>query len=118
MRRINPGWRSAVFGRQDRIGIKAVAGDPNISPAEIRVVETEFGSVIFARDQRLMVVFDADAKQASLPRSALAELIVAKIQNAVSQYRQARSRDALMKSGSLALVATIGLLAIIAFIIW
>jgi small-conductance mechanosensitive channel len=104
---------SAIAGR-----IKAVAGDPNISPAEIRVVETEFGSVIFARDQRLMVVFDADAKQASLPRSALAELIVAKIQNAVSQYRQARSRDALMKSGSLALVATIGLLAIIAFIIW
>ena len=104
---------SAIAGR-----IKAVAGDPNISPAEIRVVETEFGSVIFARDQRLMVVFDADAKQASLPRSALAELIVAKIQNAVSQYRQARSRDALMKSGSLALVATIGLLVIIAFIIW
>ena len=104
---------SAIAGR-----IKAVAGDPNISPADIRVVETEFGSSIFAGAERLMVVFDSDAKQASLPRSALAELIVARIQNAVSEYRQARSRDALVKSVSLALVATLGLLAIIAFIFW
>src|ERR1043166_56710 len=104
---------SAIAGR-----IKAVAGDPNISPADIRVVETEFGSSIFAGAERLMVVFDSDAKQSSLPRSALAELIVAKIQNAVSEYRQARSRDALVKSVSLALVATLGLLVIIAFIFW
>jgi small-conductance mechanosensitive channel len=104
---------SAIAGR-----IKAVAGDPNISPADIRVVETEFGSSIFAGAERLMVVFDSDAKQASLPRSALAELIVARIQNAVSEYRQARSRDALVKSVSLALVATLGLLVIIAFIFW
>ena len=104
---------SAIAGR-----IKAVASDPNISPADIRVVETEFGSAILAGAERLMVVFDSDAKQASLPRSALAELIVAKIQNAVSEYRQARSRDALVKSVSLALVATLGLLAIIAFIFW
>ena len=98
--------------------IKAVAGDPNISPADIRVVETELGSVIVAGAERLMVVFEFDAIQASLPRSALAELIVAKIQNAVSEYRQARSREALLKNVGLALVATLGLLAIIAFIIW
>ena len=104
---------SAVAGR-----IKAVAGDPSISPADIRVVETEFGSAIFAGAERLMVVFDSDAKQAALPRSALAELIVAKIRNEVSEYRQARSRDALVKSVSLALVATLGLLAIIALIFW
>ena len=104
---------SAIAGR-----IKAVAGNPNVSPVDIRVVETEFGSAIFAGAERLMVVFDSDAKQASLPRSALAELIVAKIQNAVSEYRQARSRDALVKSVSLAFVATLGLLAIIAFIFW
>ena len=108
-----PERASAIAGR-----IKAVAGNPNVSPVDIRVVETEFGSAIFAGAERLMVVFDSDAKQASLPRSALAELIVAKIQNAVSEYRQARSRDALVKSVSLAFVATLGLLAIIAFIFW
>ncbi len=104
---------SAIAGR-----IKAVAADPKISPSDIRAVDTEVGTAIFAGSQRLMVVFDADAKQTFLPRSALAELIVNKIQNAVTEYRQARSRETLIKSVSLALVATAVLFAIIAFIMW
>src|SRR5258705_6798937 len=65
-----------------------------------------------------MVVFDADAKQTSVPRGALAQFIVSRIQNAVTDYRHARTRQALSINAARAGVATAILVAIIAVIVW
>jgi small-conductance mechanosensitive channel len=98
--------------------IKAVARDSSISTSSISPVESELGTSILAGNQRLMVVFDADAQNASVPRGALAQFIVSRIQNAVTDYRQARARQALSMSAARAGVATVILVAFIALIVW
>jgi small-conductance mechanosensitive channel len=104
---------AAIAGR-----IKAVAADPNVSPTDVRAVEHELGTAIFAGNHRLMVVFDADSEVASLPRRALADLIVSKIQNAILEYRNARSSRTLSRSAALAGAATVGLAILVTLIIW
>jgi small-conductance mechanosensitive channel len=107
-------------GRANAIAerIKAVARDSRIPTSSIIPVESELGTSILAGNQRLMVVFDADAQQTSIPRGALAEFIVSKIQSAVTDYRHARARQALSRSAARAGVATAILVALIALIFW
>jgi small-conductance mechanosensitive channel len=104
---------AAIAGR-----IKAVAADPNFSPTDVRAVEHELGTAIFAGNHRLMVVFDADSEIASVPRKALADLIVSKIQNAIVEYRNARSSRTLSRSAALAGAATVSLAILVMLIIW
>ena len=98
--------------------IKAVAANPNFSATDVRPVEDEHGTAIFAGNQRLMVVFDTDAKVASLPRQVLAELVVSKIQNTIAEYRNSRSRKTLGRSAALAGAATVILVILVALIVW
>ena len=98
--------------------IKAVARDPNIPTSSISPVESELGTSILAGSQRLMVVFDADAEQTSVPRGALAQYIASRIQQAVTDYRHARTRQALSISAARAGVATAILVGIIVVIVW
>ncbi|MGH9883584.1 MAG: mechanosensitive ion channel family protein [Pyrinomonadaceae bacterium] len=98
--------------------IKAVARDSSIPTSSISPLESELGTSILAGNQRLMVVFDADAQQTSVPRGALAQYIVSRIQSAVTDYRQARTRQALSISAARAGVGTVILVAFVAMLIW
>ncbi len=98
--------------------IKAIAADQSIAPGSIYSSDTEYGTAIFAGQQRLMIVFDRDLHDQSFPRKVVAELFVSKIQNAIVEYRAARSRQALMRSAGLSLAATVILLLLIGLIIW
>jgi small-conductance mechanosensitive channel len=98
--------------------IKAVAADRTVSPDAVRAVETEIGTAIFGGRERVMVVFDADARLESLGRKTLAELLVRTIREAVASYQQARTRDALLRSAASAAVATVLLAALVALVVW
>ena len=98
--------------------IRAVAADPSISPGDVRAVELDHGVGVFAANQRLMMVFDADAKIAAAPQKPLADFFASKIQNAITQYRQARTRPALLRSAGKSVAATVILVGLLALIIW
>jgi small-conductance mechanosensitive channel len=104
---------AAIAGR-----IKTVAADANISPAQVRAVDADLGTAILAGDTRLMMLYDADVQDGPLPRKAMAELFVVKIQNAMTEYRQARSRQALLRSAAYAALACVILVVFVALIIW
>src|SRR5262245_11499134 len=98
--------------------IKAVAADRTVSPDAVRAVETEIGTAIFGGRERVMVVFDIDARLESLDRKTLAELVVRTIREAVASYRQARTREALLGSAAHAAVATVLLAALVTLVVW
>jgi small-conductance mechanosensitive channel len=90
--------------------IKAIAADSSVSPDAIQRVEIESGTAIVAGSQRLMVVLEADARLESMDRKVLANVIMSSIREAIANYRQARTREALITSALFAIAAT-GLLA-------
>ena len=98
--------------------IKAVAADRTVPPDAVRAVETELGTAIFGGRERVMVVFDADAQLESLGRKTLAELLVRTMREAVASYRQARTREALLRSAAYAAVATVLLAALVTLVVW
>ncbi len=98
--------------------IKAVADDRTVSPDAVHGVETEIGTAIFGGRARVMVVLDADARLESLERKTLAELLVGTMREAVASYRQARTREALLRSAAYAAVATVLLAALVTLVVW
>jgi small-conductance mechanosensitive channel len=98
--------------------IKAVAADRTVPLDAVRAVETELGTAIFGGRERVMVVFDADAQLESLGRKTLAELLVRTMREAVADYRQARTREALLQSAAYAAVATVLLAALVTLVVW
>jgi small-conductance mechanosensitive channel len=98
--------------------IKLVAADRSVPLDAVRTVEMDIGTAIFGGRERVMVVFDADARLESLDRKTLAELLVRTMREAVASYRQARTREALLGSTARAAVATVLLAALVALVIW
>jgi small-conductance mechanosensitive channel len=98
--------------------IKALAADRTVSADAVRPVEIDAGSAIVADGQRLMVVLDADARYESLDRKALTEALVRAIRAAVTDYRQARSREALVRTAVRSGVATLVLAALVVLVVW
>lgn len=98
--------------------IKALAADRKVSADAVRSVETEIGSAIEADGHRVMTVFDADARYESVARKTLTEALVNSIRQAVAEYRQARSREALVRSVVYGSVATLVLAALVTLVVW
>jgi small-conductance mechanosensitive channel len=98
--------------------IKVVAADRTVPLDAVRTVETEVGTAIFGGRERVMVVFDADARLESLDRRTFAELLVRAMREAVASYRQARTREALLGSAAHAAVATVLLAALVTLGVW
>ena len=98
--------------------IKAVADDRTVSPDAVRAVEIEIGTEISGGRKRVMVVLDADARLESLDRKTLAELLVRTMREAVASYREARTREALLRSAAHAVVATVLLAALVTLVVW
>ncbi len=110
----SPERHAAAIARR----IETLAADASVPANAVVAVEVEGGTGIFAGRQRLMVVLDADAKLESVDRNALAQAIVRSIRKAVVDYRQARSREALIRSAVLSGLATGILATLLALVIW
>ncbi|MCM3873253.1 MAG: hypothetical protein ND895_21435, partial [Pyrinomonadaceae bacterium] len=114
---------SSAFPAEERTAaianrIKAVAADQTISPGDVRLIEVGHGIEIFAANQMLMTVVEADAKIAAVPVKPLADFFASRIQNAIGEYRQARSRPALLRSAGKGAAATAILVALLLLTIW
>jgi small-conductance mechanosensitive channel len=103
----------AIAGR-----IKALAADRAVPVDALRRVEEETGSTIVAGTHHVMTVFDADARYESLDRKVLTDALIGTIRAAVAGYRQARGRDALIRTAAYCGVATGVLAALVALVIW
>ncbi len=98
--------------------IRALAADRAVPIEAVRAVEGETGDEIVADGHRIMLVVDADARQESLERKVLAAIVVRAVRAAVTDYRQARSREALLGGTVRAVLATVMLAALVALVIW
>jgi small-conductance mechanosensitive channel len=98
--------------------IEAAAADPSLDLSDLRAVDTGSYTDILARDQRVLAVTDPDARLEGLDRKDLALVYVARIGQAIEDYRTARTREALTASGTRAAVATAVLLAVLVLMVW
>ena len=102
--------------------IRSVAANPAIAVESLRTVESDGVTRILAGDFPVMSVVDADAILEQVGRAELASAHLRRIQQAVADYRAARSPGALRRGALNALVATVALalalVALIAFWRW
>ncbi|MDC4223554.1 MAG: mechanosensitive ion channel family protein [Candidatus Manganitrophus sp.] len=98
--------------------IRAIAADPTISPASLRVVEGEESAEIVAGDRPVMRVFDADADVEGVPRRTYAEVIRSRVVKAIAAYREDRSPRLLMLHTAYALGATLGFVLLLVGLRW
>ena len=103
---------AAITGR-----IEALAADASVPVDAVHPVEVENGTAIVAGNQRLMVVTEADARLEAQARKVLADVIALNIRKAIADYRQARSREALISSAVRAVAATTILVLLVGFVI-
>jgi len=98
--------------------IKKLASDTNVPVEAVSSAEAPGGTRILAGSEHVMLVTDADAELESVDRQRLAEIIVSNIREAVTNYRQARSRQALLHSALFSGIATAIMVALLTLIIW
>lgn len=94
-----------------RARIEDVATDRSLPSAALKAEAVQNGTVILAGKTAVMIVTDADAVLEQTSRENLAALHLIRIQQAIDEYRQARTTDALLKAGLYSAAAT-ALLAI------
>jgi len=98
--------------------IKALAADRAVPVDALRSVEIEAGASIEAPGYHVMTVFDTEARYESLDRRLLTEALLRSIRGAVVAYREARTREALIRSAVYSGVATAILAALVALTVW
>jgi small-conductance mechanosensitive channel len=86
--------------------IKGVANDSSIAPEAIVVVPTELGIDIRAGEQHLVTLVAADAALESMALPTLAGVHRNRIQQAITDYRNAREPATLLRGLGLAVLAT------------
>ncbi len=97
--------------------IEDVAADAAFRGVELTVDALDTGSAIMAGKTALMIVTDADAQLEQTTRENLTALHLARIRQAIDEYRHARSTDYLLKAGLHAAGATILLAAGVAVLL-
>jgi small-conductance mechanosensitive channel len=98
--------------------IVAAASDPSVTVDTIRVVESSDRVVVAAGNRPLVTVVEADAALEQVGRLELAQAHRRRIQQAVADYRDARTPAALRRSAGATLLATILFALGVALIIW
>jgi small-conductance mechanosensitive channel len=106
--------RAAVIAER----IATLAADRAVSADAVHPVEIDIGTAIAADGHRLMVVGDSDAQLESVQLKVLAQLFLSAIRQAVVDYRQARSREALVGSAARGGAATAILAVLAALVVW
>ena len=107
------GTRAANISRR----IEAVAADASIPSSALRVAEADGLDWIMAGSRPLVAVTEADARLEQLTRSELAVAHLARIRQAIEEYRQARSPDAVRLRLRDAAGATFAFLAAVAIVL-
>jgi small-conductance mechanosensitive channel len=102
----------AIRGR-----IEKVAADPSFRSDGLSADVVEKVTMIMAGEATLMIVSEADAELEHTSRDHLATLNLMRIQRAIDEYRQSRTRDALLKAGIYGAGATALLALGIAFLL-
>jgi small-conductance mechanosensitive channel len=96
-----------------RARIIELARDADFDVATLRIEEGDESSRVLAGDQLLIRVLDVDAELEHIDRPLLASVIVAKISEAIVEYREVRALDRLLRNGLVALGATVVFLALL-----
>jgi small-conductance mechanosensitive channel len=108
----SPERRAAAIAKH----IEEAAKDASVSPDAVSAVETKEGSAIVAGHRQLMVLMDIDANLESIDRTTLAVSTARNFSKAITDYRQARSREQLLRNVGFAMVATLFLVALLALV--
>src|SRR5574337_1222169 len=87
--------------------IEKVAADPSFQSEGLSTEEVENLTMIMAGQVTLMIVSEADARLEHTSRDHLVTLNLMRIRRAIDEYRQSRSRDALLKAGLYGAGATV-----------
>ena len=95
-----------------------VAADPGIEIEMLRVIDGSQTSQIVAGGRHVMTIADADAALEELQRPQLAAIHLARLRQAVADYREARSIGALRRGAFNSLLATILVAIAIAAVAW
>jgi len=98
--------------------LTAVAADPAISVDSLRIVEVESAARIMADDRLIMTVANADASFEQVAMRELATAHMARLRDAIVDYRAARSPAALRANALNALGATVALIAAAFALFW
>jgi small-conductance mechanosensitive channel len=98
--------------------IVAVATDPAVRPDTVRSLERNGMTYIMAGDRHLLILTDADARLEQLDRSELARYHVPRIQQAIIDYRAARSAGVLRQAALYSAAATVGAALLLTLLIW
>jgi small-conductance mechanosensitive channel len=98
--------------------IEALAADATIQTTALRTVETEHSTDIMVGEQRIMGVFDVDARLEGLARQPLAQAFMKRIDVAVQAYRKEREPDKLLSHTLYALAATVLVIGLLLAIHW
>jgi small-conductance mechanosensitive channel len=101
----------SVAERAQRISarLEAAAQDQTVELDQLSLSETEFGPTLYAMDHLLMTVSQGDAEGTGLSPQTLAKQHLSTIQQAMGQYRQERSAEALGQAALIAFLCTLGL---------
>lgn len=95
--------------------IEAVAKDPAYVTGSLQATEGDGFTRIEARGQMLVTVTNADAAAEGVGRRTLVNVFIPRLDSAISEYRQARTRKALMQGG-LRAVATLAAFIVFLFL--
>ena len=98
--------------------IEAVAADPSIPVDALRAIEVDGVRRIVAGDRLLLSVFDADASLDQVSAADLTSAHLARLRQAITDYRAARSAPALQRSAINTLIATLALAVAILLLAW
>lgn len=103
---------------RDAERIKALARDQAFDPASLSVLQLDGITTIVANGKTVTQIVDADAALEGVSLATLANLNLARIRQAINEYRAARTRDALLGSAGRALGAMVLAAALFALVRW
>jgi small-conductance mechanosensitive channel len=106
--------------RADAIGRRIKKAAKNITPASdsVRIIEGEGKSVVYAGQEFIMNIYESDAAYENIDRNSLAQVIHTRIETAIQQYRNERSRPVLIGKSIHALGAAVLLTGILFAALW
>ncbi|HEX5042258.1 MAG TPA: mechanosensitive ion channel domain-containing protein [Candidatus Polarisedimenticolaceae bacterium] len=98
--------------------IRDAAKDRAVDPGTVRTETIEFGTRIMAGPRRIMAVLEADAQPEGIHANELAAIYARRIARALTEYRQARTPQAIKDAWVAALVGMVALAIGLALVFW
>ena len=98
--------------------IQAAAADPAVTPESVRTDREGDSVAIFAGPTRIMVVTEPDAQVERLSVQTLAQVNEERIRRAITDFRSARTSDALTSSALTAVSGTLVFALVAGLLLW